>query len=224
MTRLSRRQYVGAAAATGLAALAGCSDLLDDIDSQNEEPVGEESNASENGGGSEDEIDYENVEGSISFVRPSDGDEVTSPVSIELEVENFDVTPAGDEPQQGAGHLHVIVDEGCVEPGELIEFDEGYEHISDGELETQLQMDPGEYDLCAQAGDATHHAYALTDEISIEVTEDTSQEGAEGNPPDERNQSESGDADDENPINVNETENETENESDGENASESGGE
>ena len=86
-----------------------------------------------------------------------------------------------DAPDDGAGHLHVIVDEGCVEPGYVIPFEDGYLHLDEGESETELDLEPGEYDLCAQAGDDQHNAYDMIEELSIEVVEDVdgADEGSE---------------------------------------------
>ncbi|SFC48139.1 protein of unknown function [Halobiforma haloterrestris] len=120
-----------------------------------------------------DEIDHENPEGSVEFVRPEDGAEVTNPVAFEAEVEGLKLEPAEEEdPEDGNGHLHVIVDEGCMNPGYVIPQDEGYHHLGDGESETELDLEPGEHDLCLQASDGIHNAYDLTDEITIEVLEE----------------------------------------------------
>ncbi|SDJ61859.1 protein of unknown function [Natronorubrum texcoconense] len=156
-------------------ALAGCSDLIEDYD----EDDGPEE---ENGDGEQvEDVDHENPEGELEVVSPDDGDEVTSPVEIEMDVEDFELQAVEDDdgdddeadaPDDGAGHLHVIVDEGCVDPGYLIPLEDGYHHLSEGETETELDLEPGEYDLCAQAGDDQHNAYDMTDELSIEIVEE----------------------------------------------------
>lgn len=192
--RTTRRRYLSLGAGIGLASLAGCTDggpgdeqggedapgdeppeeenesVGSDPESESE---GNETGANESG---EDvavqEVDHENPDGSIQFVQPEDGDQVSNPVQIEAEVENFELRPAEeDEGEDGVGHLHVIVDEGCIEPAYAIPFEDGYHHLSDGETETELELEPGEHDLCLQAGDGIHNAYALTDEITIEVEE-----------------------------------------------------
>ncbi|APX00062.1 hypothetical protein CHINAEXTREME_10800 [Halobiforma lacisalsi AJ5] len=147
-----------------------------------------------------DEIDHENPEGSVEFVQPEDGAEVTNPVAFEAEVEGLELEPAEEEdPEDGTGHLHVIVDQGCVEPGYVIPQDEGYHHLGDGESEIELDLEPGEYDLCLQASDGIHNAYGLTDESTIEVLEEDDSES--------ENESENESADDENgDTNGNDTE------------------
>lgn len=169
MTRTStRRRYLAAGVGAGIAALAGCSDLIEDFD-EDEEPE-------EQGGDEEpvENVNYENPDGTIGFVSPKDGDAVTSPVTIEMAAESFNLQPTEEakSPEGGAGHLHVIVDLGCLDPGYVIPEEEGYHHLSEGGTETELDLEPGEHNLCAQAGDAQHKAYNMTDEITIEVTED----------------------------------------------------
>ncbi|WP_339102954.1 DUF4399 domain-containing protein [Haloterrigena salinisoli] len=202
MTRTpTRRQYLTAGAVAGVTALAGCGDnsTEDDGPEENEtddEPV--------------EDVNYTDPDGELAFVEPEDGAEVSSPVSIEMEVENFELQPADEEatPDDGAGHLHVIVDEGCVEPEYVIPQEDGFYHLSDGELETELELEPGEHELCAQAGDAQHNAYEMTDEISITVTEgdgggnatESGNESGDGNETDSEsgtgNESEGGDSSD----------------------------
>ena len=139
-------------------------------DDQNQSDESNESNESDEG--NVENIDYENTDGEVSFVQPEDGDEVSSPVTIEAEVENFELRPAEEEEaEQGAGHLHVIVDQGCLQPEYAIPQEEGYHHLSEGETETELDLEPGEHDLCLQASDAMHLAYDMTDEITITVAD-----------------------------------------------------
>ena len=49
-----------------------------------------------------------------TFVSPSDGDTVGSPVEVELAVEGVELAAAG-APVVGEGHLHVMADIGCFD-------------------------------------------------------------------------------------------------------------
>lgn len=229
----TRRRYLSLGATLAVGTLAGCAnggpgeEQGGENQSENEPP--EDENASigsdpENesaGGGNETDgnesaadeavqnVDYQNPDGSISFVSPEDGAQVSNPVAIEAEVENFELRAAEDDDgEDGVGHLHVIVDHGCVDPQYAIPFEEGYHHLSDAATETELELEPGEHDLCLQAGDGIHNAYALTDEITIEVSEDGEDGGgadnetgggneSAGNESDGGNESESGNESDE---------------------------
>lgn len=187
MTRTTtRRRYLTAGVTAAFAALAGCSDLIQEYEEEDEAPSEEDANESSNETDADEEtvdnVDHENPEGSLEFVQPEDGDEVSSPVSIELAVEGLELEAVSEDesPEDGVGHLHVIVDEACLEPGYVIPQEDGYHHLSDGETETELDLEPGEYNLCAQAGDDQHNAYDMTDEITIEVTEG-GEENGDGN-------------------------------------------
>ena len=175
-SRTTRRRLLASSAAIGLATVAGCTDADeggDPVWGTGPDEEGEDADSAEE---AEDDlpedVDYEDPDGEVAFVEPEDGAEVTSPVEVEMDAEDFEVRPDGDAPQQGAGHLHLLVDEDPVEPREPIPFEEGYVHYGDGELEDELELEPGEYDLVCQASDDAHVAYAMTDERSITVLEE----------------------------------------------------
>ena len=109
-----------------------------------------------------------------SFVSPSDGDTVTSPVSAVLAADGVDLAPAGI-PEIGEGHLHVMVDIGCYEPGESIpgpsDQDEaaGRFHLGDGSDSRRIELEPGTYELCVQLADGVHTAFGATETITVTV-------------------------------------------------------
>ncbi len=112
-----------------------------------------------------------------SFVSPSDGDTVTSPVTVVLAAaDGVDLVPAGI-PEIGEGHLHVMVDIGCYETGESIpgpsEQDEaaGRFHLGDGSDSRQIDLDPGTYELCVQLADGVHTAFGETETITVTVVD-----------------------------------------------------
>ncbi len=167
----SRRTLL-AATSLGFAAVAGCADddPGDETDEEQDDPDEAENGEDEEGGPIED-VDHEDPDGEIEFAQPEDGAEVTSPVEIEANVTEFELEAVEDDgAEDGVGHLHVIVDEGCVEPAYVIPEEDGYYHLSEGETETELDLESGTYDLCLQAGDGIHNAYDLTDEITIDVS------------------------------------------------------
>ncbi|MGH9243800.1 MAG: DUF4399 domain-containing protein [Acidimicrobiales bacterium] len=108
------------------------------------------------------------TEATVSIAAPGDDEEVTSPVAIEMEADGITIEPAG-EVRDGAGHFHIIVDVGCVDPGETIPMTEGYNHFGMGQTEAEVELEPGEHELCLQAGDGAHTALDATDEITITV-------------------------------------------------------
>jgi hypothetical protein len=120
-------------------------------------------------------VDYTPQTGSVSFTTPDDGATVTTPVSFEMTAENFTVEAASNGVTDGAGHLHILVDQPALEPGEVIPNNEpnGYYHYGDGSTSAEIDLEPGTHTIRLQAGDANHHAYDLTDTIELVVTATT---------------------------------------------------
>ena len=156
---LTRRQLTGAIV-VGTIALSGC---LGDGDTDDDD---------------DDEItvDDQPDDAAARFVTPEDGDTVSSPVEMEFEAEGVDLAPAG-EAVVGEGHVHVLIDRECFETGETIpgpgeaQEEEGIYHYGDGQSEGEIELEPGEYDLCLQLADGPHRAFGETDEITITVEE-----------------------------------------------------
>lgn len=109
------------------------------------------------------------AEGSVSFDSPSDGDTVSSPVTLEMSAEGVTVEPADAGVNEGAGHLHVMVDTDCVPAGQAIPKDDSHVHFGDGSTTGELELEPGEHTLCLQLADGDHVATDITDEITITV-------------------------------------------------------
>jgi hypothetical protein len=105
---------------------------------------------------------------SVAFLEPTNGAEVSSPVTLKLAAFNFTVEPAGDV-HADAGHLHVMVDAPCVEIGQAIPKDDNHVHLGQAQLETQLTLAPGQHTLCLQAGDGAHTALPISREITVTV-------------------------------------------------------
>lgn len=108
---------------------------------------------------------------SVTFVQPEDEATVESPAVVEMAAEGVTVEPAADGVNEGAGHFHVIVDEGCVEPGEVIPSDESHVHFGDGSTTGEIELEPGEHTLCLQFATGDHVASGLTDTVTVTVIE-----------------------------------------------------
>lgn len=105
----------------------------------------------------------------LRIVEPADGATVTSPVRLEVEVDNFSLAEKGVS-LDGEGHFHIIADISCVIPGDVI-TDE-HHHVGSGDSFTEIELEPGRHDLCVQIGDGFHTAVAISSTISITVAED----------------------------------------------------
>ena len=186
----NRRTFLAAAGTVSVLVIAGCADddPVDDED-EPEDPVDDDSDddsdaaddEEEDADAADDEEEDADVEdqpddAAASFVTPEDGDTVESPVQFEGEVEGVELAPAGPA-VEGEGHLHILVDHECFEEGEVIPGpsdeaeEDGIYHWGDGQSEGEIELEPGEYDLCLQLADGPHRAFGETDEITITVEE-----------------------------------------------------
>ncbi len=107
----------------------------------------------------------------VTFVEPTNGATVSSPVLVKMAAENFAVEPAG-EVKAGAGHLHIIVDADCAAAGQVITKDDAHLHYGQGQLQAELELAPGAHTLCLQAADGAHVALpgaGMTEKINITV-------------------------------------------------------
>ncbi len=104
----------------------------------------------------------------VAFAAPTDGETVSSPVAIEMEATDLTVEAAG-EVNEGAGHMHIMVDTDCVAEGEVIPNDDSHRHFGDGSTTTELELEAGEHTLCLQLADGEHVATSYTDTITITV-------------------------------------------------------
>lgn len=105
---------------------------------------------------------------SVSFGSPANNATVASPVHLVMEAENFTIEPAGDI-HDGAGHLHVMIDTGCIPAGQVVPNDDNHRHFGQGQTETDLELPAGTHTLCLQAADGAHTALDLTHTITITV-------------------------------------------------------
>lgn len=169
----TRRKF-GALVALGAVGLSGC---IGEDDTDDEEPTDDDTDDEEPADDDEEvTVDDQPDDAAAMFVTPEDGDTVESPVEVEAEVEGVELAPAG-EAVEGEGHLHILVDRDCFEEGETIPGpsdeaeEEGHYHWGDGQSEGEIDLEPGEYDLCLQLADGPHRAFGETNEISITVEE-----------------------------------------------------
>ena len=85
-----------------------------------------------------------------------------------MAADGLTIEPAG-EVHEGAGHFHVIADDGCVDPGAAVAKDADHVHFGKGQTEGTIYLGPGEHELCLQPGDGAHVALDPTDTVTIEV-------------------------------------------------------
>ncbi|MEL6520751.1 MAG: DUF4399 domain-containing protein [Pseudomonadota bacterium] len=117
---------------------------------------------------------------SVYIISPSDGDAVSSPVTIQFGLSGMGVAPAGTEDLENVGHHHLLLNRppfGEGEDGEEeweygIIADDNHIHFGGGQTEVTLDLPAGEHTLQLVLGDHAHVPFGpdlTTDHITIVV-------------------------------------------------------
>ena len=107
---------------------------------------------------------------SVFFKNLTDGDTLISPFTVEMGVEGMYVEPAGNV-KEGFGHHHIIVNCTHIDTDNVIPSDKKHIHFGQGETETDLELEAGNYCLTLQFADGFHKSYGeeLSKTINIVV-------------------------------------------------------
>jgi len=153
---INRRNLVASIGATSIIGTAGCLGIGGDDEEDDES----------------DSNEYE--DSSIRFNLPTLAQEVSGGVVIDIESENFNVVPVGEQEEQ-SGHYHVLVDHSPFDQGDRIPTGEDdIIHLDGGQTDTVIDLDAGRYRLYIQAGDHNNNALDLIDDILITVDNNSS--------------------------------------------------
>ena len=109
------------------------------------------------------------VQEGVSFGNIQDGDELTSPIVLNMEVNGMIVEPKG-APRAGYGHHHLLVNDGAIAEGLIIVADETHIHYGGGQMTDTLNLEPGDYKLTLQFADGMHVSYGEKWAETIAVT------------------------------------------------------
>ena len=154
-----------------LGAAIGCGGGDEDQAEQTEEPEAEEPAPA---------AESSSTAPRVFFVNVSEGDEVTSPVSLEFGIENFEIVAAEEPPviEDGKGHHHLAINAHCLDAGIVIEKAEPWIHFGDASNTIDVQLEPGPVHLSLQIGDGEHRTLdeeGLCAMIDLTVVEDESE-------------------------------------------------
>ncbi|WP_170406005.1 DUF4399 domain-containing protein [Ruegeria arenilitoris] len=115
-----------------------------------------------------------NPDAEVYFVNLSDGDTVTSPVTVVFGLRGMGVAPAGTE-KENTGHHHLLIDrpplgqgeDGADELAYGLPADDNHLHFGGGQTEVTLELAPGTHTLQLVLGDAGHvpHATPIVSEV-----------------------------------------------------------
>lgn len=93
---------------------------------------------------------------SVAILSPRNGDTVTSPVKVVMDIQGMTLAPAGDAAPD-TGHHHLLVD--TPVPADLsqpIPADEHHIHFGKAQTETEITLAPGTHTLQLLLGDSNH--------------------------------------------------------------------
>jgi len=111
--------------------------------------------------------------GRVFIISPTDGETVSSPVTVVFGIEGFTVAPAGTyEPQ--TGHHHLLIDTGLPALDLPVPADENHVHFGKGQTETTIELAPGQHTLQLLLADGNHIPHQpplMSDVISITVSQ-----------------------------------------------------
>lgn len=115
-----------------------------------------------------------NPDAEVYFVSLSDGDTLTSPVTVVFGLRGMGVAPAGTE-KENTGHHHLLIDrpplgqgeDGADELAYGLPADDNHLHFGGGQTEVTLELAPGTHTLQLVLGDADHvpHATPIVSEV-----------------------------------------------------------
>ncbi|MBK1667246.1 rod shape-determining protein RodA [Rhodovibrio sodomensis] len=91
----------------------------------------------------------------VYIITPSDGERVTSPVTVRFGANNVGVAPSGVD-HENTGHHHLLVDTGLPNLNSPIPADDNHIHFGGGQTQTTIDLEPGEHTLRLLMGDARH--------------------------------------------------------------------
>ncbi len=94
----------------------------------------------------------------VYFIEPRDGAEVVSPVKVVMGVEGMKVKPSGGV-VAGAGHHHILINQGPMRGGKVIPTDKTHLHYGKGQTEATIDLEPGDYTLTMQFADGLHRSF-----------------------------------------------------------------
>lgn len=109
----------------------------------------------------------------LYFVAPMDGDNVTSPVTVNFGLDGMAVVKAGVD-EMHSGHHHLVVDADLPPLDMPIPATENYIHFGDASTSTTIELTPGEHTLQLLLGDYRHVPHdppVLSEIITITVLE-----------------------------------------------------
>jgi hypothetical protein len=109
------------------------------------------------------------TEAGVYFVNLKDGEQLKSPVIIQMGVNGMTVEPAG-KVEEGKGHHHIIIDGSFIEKGQVVPMDKTHLHFGKGQTTDTLKLTPGKHTLTLQFANGVHDSYGKDWSKTIAIT------------------------------------------------------
>lgn len=109
----------------------------------------------------------------VYIITPSQGERVTSPVTVRFGAQNVGVAPSGVDHAK-TGHHHLLVDTDMPKLSQPIPSDDNHIHFGGGQTQTRIELEPGEHTLQLLMGDARHVPHdppVASEPVTITVVE-----------------------------------------------------
>lgn len=109
----------------------------------------------------------------VFFANLKDGQTVTSPLKIEMGVDNMHVDTANGILKPASGHHHILVDMDSIATKTVVPPTDSVHIFHFGKAQTsgEIKLTPGKHTLTLQFADALHRSYGsrLTSKLTVEV-------------------------------------------------------
>ena len=106
------------------------------------------------------------------IISPSDGEKVSSPVTVRFGLKGMGVAPAGVE-KKHTGHHHLLIDvKELPQKGSPVPADDNHRHFGKGQTETTINLALGKHTLQLIMGDHNHVPHdppVVSEKITIRV-------------------------------------------------------
>ncbi|MDX2288991.1 MAG: DUF4399 domain-containing protein [Hyphomicrobiaceae bacterium] len=107
----------------------------------------------------------------VYFIAPTNGQEVSGPVTVRFGLSGMGVAPAGVE-KAHTGHHHLIINTDLTDLDNPIPADDQHKHFGGGQTETTITLPPGKHTLQLVLGDHNHVPHkppVMSEKITITV-------------------------------------------------------
>jgi hypothetical protein len=106
----------------------------------------------------------------VYFKNLRNGATVSSPVKVEMAIDNMKVDTAGPV-VASSGHFHILVDaEDSIAIEQMVPKDSTHLHYGKGQTSAELPLTPGKHKLVLQFADGLHRSYGSKLANSVTIT------------------------------------------------------